>query len=103
MITVKWQQRSDLLNINLYQVNYKNIFDLNCWLIIISKMLAQFIAFSVTNRLYTPNLTQCFSNHGSRPKSGSPRLCGWIAKACKLPHVKEKDLRTQDFKSEEPS
>ena len=26
----------------------------------------------------------------------------WVAKACKLPHVKEKDLRTQDFKSEDP-
>ena len=36
------------------------------------------------------NLNQRFSNHGSRPKSGSPRLCGWVAKACKLPRVKEK-------------
>ena len=43
------------------------------------------------------DLTQCFSNHGS------PRLCGWVAKACKLPHVKEKHLRTQDLRSEEPS
>ena len=47
-------------------------------------------------------LTQCFSNHGSQPKSGSPRLCGWVAKVCKLPHVKEKDLRAQDLRSEEP-
>ena len=29
-------------------------------------------------------ICQCFSNHGS------PRLCGWVAKASKLPHVKEK-------------
>ena len=58
MITVKWQQRrSNLLNINLYQVNYKNILDLNCWLTIISKMLTKFIAFLVTNRLHTMNLT----------------------------------------------
>ena len=42
-------------------------------------------------------LQQCFSNHGS------PRLCGWVAKPCKLPHVKEKDLRAQDLRSEEPS
>ena len=41
-------------------------------------------------------VTQRFSNHGS------PRLYGWIAKACKLPHVKEKDLRTQNFKNEDP-
>ena len=27
---------------------------------------------------------------------------GWVAKACKLPRVKEKDLRTQDFKSKDP-
>ena len=26
-----------------------------------------------------------------------------VAKACKLPHVKEKDLRAQDLGSEEPS
>ena len=26
----------------------------------------------------------------------------WVAKACKLPHIKEKGLRTQDFKSEDP-
>ena len=38
-----------------------------------------------------------FSNHGL------PRQCGWVAKACKLPHVKEKDLRTQDFRSKELS
>ena len=42
-------------------------------------------------------LGQCFSNHGS------PRLCGWVAKPCKLPRVKEKDLRAQDLRSEEPS
>ena len=58
MITVKWQQRrNDLLNINLYQVNYKNILDLNCWLTITSKMLTKFIAFLVTNRLHTMNIT----------------------------------------------
>ena len=58
MITVKWQQRrSDLLNINLYQVNCKNILDLNCWLTIISKMLTKFIAFLVTNHLHTIDLT----------------------------------------------
>ena len=58
MITVKWRQRrSELLNINLYQVNYKNILDFNCWLTIISKMLTKFIAFLVTNRLHTMNLT----------------------------------------------
>ena len=51
------QRRSVLLNINLYQVNYKNILDLNCWLTIISKMLTKFIAFLVTNRLHTMNLT----------------------------------------------
>ena len=39
---------------------------------------------------------------GLRPKCESPRLRGWVTKACKLPHLKEKDLRTQDFKSEEP-
>ena len=43
-------------------------------------------------------LRQCFSNHGSQPKSGLPRLCEWVAKACKLPHVKEKDLRAQDLR-----
>ena len=37
---------------------------------------------------------------GSRPKCGSPRLRGMVAKTCKLPHVKEKELRTQNFKSE---
>ena len=42
---------------------------------------------------------QCFSNHRSRPKTGSPRLCGWVAKACKLPHLK--DLRAQDLINEE--
>ena len=58
MITVKWQQRrSDLLNINLYQVNYKNILDLNCWLTMLSKMLTKFIAFLVTNCLHTMDLT----------------------------------------------
>ena len=46
-------------------------------------------------------LTQRFSNHASRSKCESPRLCGWVVKACKLPHMKEKDLRTQDFKSED--
>ena len=56
-ITVKWQKRrSDLLNINLYQVNYKNILDLNCWLTIISKTLTKFIAFLVINRLHTMGL-----------------------------------------------
>ena len=45
---------------------------------------------------------QRFSNHGSRPKCELPRLRGWIAKACKLLHVKEKDLGTHDFKSEDP-
>ena len=48
-------------------------------------------------------LMQRFSNHGSRPKCGSPRRCGWVAKACKLLHPKEKGLRTQDFKNEDPS
>ena len=43
------------------------------------------------------HVVQRFSNHGS------PSLCGWVARACKLPHAKEKDLRTQDFKSEGPS
>ena len=60
-------------------------------------MLTKFIVFLVTNRLHTMNLTQCFLSHES------PRLRRWVAKACKLPHVKEKDLRTQDFRSEEPS
>ena len=46
---------------------------------------------------------QCFANHGSRPKSGWLRLCGWVAKACKLSRVKEKDLSAQDLRSEEPS
>ena len=41
-------------------------------------------------------LRQRFSNHGS------PRLRGMVAKTCKLPHAKEKELRTQDFKSENP-
>ena len=50
-------RRSDLLNINLYRVNYKNISDLNCWLTIVSKMLTKFIAFLVTNCLHTMNLT----------------------------------------------
>ena len=54
-----------------------------------------------TYMYYCP-LKQRFSNHGSRPKCGSPKLCGWVAKACKLPHEKEKDLGTQDFKSEDP-
>ena len=27
----------------------------------------------------------------------------WVAKPCKLPHVKEEDLRAQDMRSEEPS
>ena len=36
------------------------------------------------NRITNFNLDQRFSNHGS------PRLCGWLAKACKLPRVKEK-------------
>ena len=27
----------------------------------------------------------------------------WVAKPCKLPHVKEKNLRAQDLRSEEPS
>ena len=48
-------------------------------------------------------LHQRFSNHGSQPKCGSPTLCGWVAKACKLPRVKEKNLRTEDFRSEKPS
>ena len=47
--------------------------------------------------MFFVSLHQCFSNHGS------PRLCGWVAKPCKLPHVKEKDLRAQDLRSEEPS
>ena len=46
---------------------------------------------------------QCFLNYGSRPKSGSPRLCGWIAKARKLSCVNEKDLCEEDLRSEEPS
>ena len=37
---------------------------------------------------------------GSRPKCGSPRLRGMVAKTCKLPHVKEKQLRKKDFKNE---
>ena len=48
------------------------------------------------------HIVQRISNHGSRPKCESPRLCGWVAKACKLPHVKEKDLRTRDFKNQDP-
>ena len=40
---------------------------------------------------------QCFANHGSL------RLCGWVAKACKLSRVKEKDLCAQDLRSEVPS
>ena len=47
-------------------------------------------------------LSQRFSNHGSRPECESRRLREWVAKACKLPPVKEKDLRTQDFKSDDP-
>ena len=46
---------------------------------------------------------------GSRPESGSPRLDQRKMngtrngrKTCKLWHVKEKELRTQDFKSENP-
>ena len=35
-------------------------------------------------KVHVVNLDQRFSNHGS------PRLCGWVAKACKLPRVKEK-------------
>ena len=58
MITVKWKQRrNNLLNINLYQVNYKNILDLNRWLTIISKMLTKFIALLVTNCLHTMDPT----------------------------------------------
>ena len=41
----------------VYQVNYKNIMDLNCWLTIISKMLTKFIAFLVINHLHTMDLT----------------------------------------------
>ena len=47
----------NLLNINLYQVNYKTILDLNHWLTIISKMLLKFIVFLVTNHLHTMDLT----------------------------------------------
>ena len=46
---------------------------------------------------------KCFLNHGSRLKSGLPRLCGWVAKACKLSRVNEKDLCAEDLRSEEPS
>ena len=42
-------------------------------------------------------LAQRFSNHGFA--DGSQRLREWVAKASKLPPVKEKDLRIQDFKS----
>ena len=47
------------------------------------------------------DIEQRFSNHGLRPKCESPRLREWVAKACKLPHVKEKNLRTGDFKNED--
>ena len=47
------------------------------------------------------SLPQRFSSQGSRPKCGSPRLRGWVAKACQLLYAKEKDFRTQDFKSED--
>ena len=40
-------------------------------------------------------LDQRFSNHVS------PRLRGWIEKACKLQHIKEKDMRIRAFKSDE--
>ena len=33
---------------------------------------------------------------------GLPGLRGMAARTCKLPHVKEKELRRQDFKSENP-
>ena len=39
---------------------------------------------------------------GYDPKCELPRLHRWVAKACKLLHVKEKDLYIQDFKSEDP-
>ena len=45
---------------------------------------------------------QCFLNHGLLTKSGSPRLCRWVAKACKLSRVNEKDLCAEDLRSEEP-
>ena len=58
--------------------------------------------FSIYLKFRFLYLAQRFSNHGSRPKSGSPRLRGWVAKPYQLPHVKEKDLRIQDCKSEDP-
>ena len=48
------------------------------------------------------HILQRFSNHGLRLKCESPRLHGWVATACKLLHVKEKNLRTRDFKNEDP-
>ena len=39
----------------------------------------------------------------SRDPNVSRQDCAeWVAKACNLTHVKEKDLRVQDFKSEYP-
>ena len=49
-----------------------------------------------------PNVSHQDYADGLQPKCESPRLCRWVAKACKLPHIKEKDLRTQDFKSADP-
>ena len=46
------------------------------------------------------HIVQRFFKHGSQPKCESPRLRRWVSKACKLPHLKEKDLRTRDFKNE---
>ena len=48
---------SGVLSSLVFQVNYKKILNLNCWLIIISKMLTKFIAFLVTNHLHTMDLT----------------------------------------------
>ena len=43
--------------LKLYLINYKNIFDLNGLLTVISKMLRKFVAFIVTNHLPIINLT----------------------------------------------
>ena len=49
-----------------------------------------------------PNVGRQDYADGSRLKCGLPKLRGMVAKTCKLPHVKEKELRTQDFNSENP-
>ena len=57
-----------------------------------NKLLSNKLGFYYFCLLFI-SIIQRFSNHGSA------RLRGMVAKTCKLPHAKEKKLRTQIFKS----